>query len=148
MQSLSNRRELLESEKGSASLYEISKAREEMTVRYEETKRKLEQDELQKHKSRLIQIKDRLKAADYQQDQEMAFETRIGTNSGDWILDVPGFDHWAGKLTTGHHVLYVHGMPGAGKSTCCSLSLKCAPIYNTDIFKAKQHLPRPLLRGC
>lgn len=97
-----------------------------MTVRYEETKLKLQQDELQKHKSRLLQMKDRLMAADYQQDQVMAFEARIGTNSGDWILDVPGFDHWASNLTTGHHILYVHGMPGAGKSTDCSLSLKRA----------------------
>ncbi|KAL2272435.1 hypothetical protein FJTKL_06560 [Diaporthe vaccinii] len=120
LQSLANRRELLESEKGSASLYEISKAREEMAARHEAKKQELRRDEIEKHKWRLLQIKAQLGAADYQQDLEMAAEARNVTNSGDWVLQSPTFKHWADKAATRHSVLYVHGIPGAGKTTLVS----------------------------
>lgn len=115
LQSLANRRELLESEKGSASLYEISKAREEMATRHEAKKQELCRDEMERHKWRLLQIKAQLGAADYQQDLEMASEARNMTNAGDWVSESPTFKHWADKEATRHSVLYVHGIPGAGK---------------------------------
>ncbi|KAK7697207.1 hypothetical protein SLS64_013764 [Diaporthe eres] len=98
---------------GSASLYEISKAREEMAARHEAKKQELRRDEIEKHKWRLLQIKAQLGAADYQQDLEMAAEARNVTNSGDWVLQSPTFKHWADKAATRHSVLYVHGIPGA-----------------------------------
>ncbi|KAK2601326.1 hypothetical protein N8I77_010782 [Diaporthe amygdali] len=117
LQSLANRRDLLESEKGSASLYEISKAREEMAARHEAKKQELRQDEVEKRKWHLLQIKNQLEAADYQQDQEMAAEARNETNSGDWVLQSPAFQYWADKADTRHSVLYIHGIPGAALET-------------------------------
>ncbi|KAL2272437.1 hypothetical protein FJTKL_06560 [Diaporthe vaccinii] len=141
LQSLANRRELLESEKGSASLYEISKAREEMAARHEAKKQELRRDEIEKHKWRLLQIKAQLGAADYQQDLEMAAEARNVTNSGDWVLQSPTFKHWADKAATRHSVLYVHGIPGAGKEYAVVFSLKsqCA-VFDADNFKGKTTL--------
>lgn len=86
-----------------------------MTARHEETKQKLLQDELDKHKRRVLSVKDRLEAAEYQQDQEMASEARNDTDAGDWILRCPAFKHWSSKAVAGHEVLYLHGIPGAGK---------------------------------
>ncbi|KAJ0123834.1 hypothetical protein J7T55_012304 [Diaporthe amygdali] len=134
LQSLANRRDLLESEKGSASLYEISKAREEMAARHEAKKQELRQDEIEKRKWHLLQIKNQLEAADYQQDQEMASEARDETDSGNWVLQSPAFKHWANKTATRHSVLYVHGIPGAGKEYVVILRGQCA-VFDADNFK-------------
>lgn len=122
LQSLVHRRQLLESEKGSASLYEISRSREEMAAWHDKRKQELRLEQLEKHKWRLLHIKDRLEAANYQQDQEMATEARNGSDSGRWILQSPRFEKWANRASLGHDVLYVHGIPGAGKSASPQLS--------------------------
>lgn len=115
LQSLDNRRELLESEKGSASLYEISKVREEMAARHEAQKEERRQDEVEKHKGRLLKIRAMIEAPDYQQDQDIAAEARGVANAGDWVSQSPAFQNWADTTAPGHGVLYVHGIPGAGK---------------------------------
>lgn len=125
IESLARRRQLLESEKGSASLYEISKARQELATWHDERKREARLENLEKHKQRLLQIKEKLAAADYEQDQEMATEARSGVKTGDWLLKTPAYRKWADTTTTGHDVLYVHGVPGAGKSASASF---CNPI--------------------
>lgn len=86
-----------------------------MAARHEAKKQELRRDEMQKHKWRLLQIKAQLGAADYQQDLELGAEARNVTNAGDWVLQSPIFKHWADKAATKHSVLYVHGIPGAGK---------------------------------
>lgn len=86
-----------------------------MAARHEAKKQELRQNEIDKHKWRLLQIKAHFEAADYQQDQEMAAEARHMTNAGDWVLQSPAFKHWADRAAARHGVLYVHGIPGAGK---------------------------------
>lgn len=117
IQSLARRRQLLDTEKGSASLYEISKSRQELAAWRDERKREVRLENLEKHKQRLLHIKEKLEAADYQQDQELATEARSGVKTGDWLSQTPAFQKWVDMTTTGHDILYVHGMPGAGKST-------------------------------
>lgn len=112
-----------------------------MAARHEAKKQELRRDEIEKHKWRLLHIKAQLGAADYQQDLEMAAEARNVTNSGDWVLRSPTFKHWADKAATRHSVLYVHGIPGAGKEYAVVFSLKsqCA-VFDADNFKGKTTL--------
>lgn len=116
LRSLARRSELLESEKGSASLYEILRIRRQITDLQEESKQEISREKLEKHRWRLSYIKERLQAPDYCLDQEMATEDRNGSTSGDWILQQPDFREWTCKTTNEHSVLYVNGIPGAGKS--------------------------------
>lgn len=115
MESLNRRRELLESEKGSATLHEISKARDEIASLNEEIKRKGDIETLEKHKWQLSQVQEKLEAPDYQLDQEMATEDRTGGSSGTWVLQNPGFKKWIDRSTREHEILYVSGIPGAGE---------------------------------
>lgn len=86
-----------------------------MAARHEAKKEELRQDDIEKHKWRLLKIKAQLEAPDYQQDQEMAAEARNLTNAGDWVSQSPAFKNWVSNAATRHGVLYVHGIPGAGK---------------------------------
>ncbi|KAJ4393682.1 hypothetical protein N0V93_002897 [Gnomoniopsis smithogilvyi] len=120
LQSLTRHRELLESEKGSASLDEISKAREEIAALRETQQQELRSELLEKHRWRLLHIMEKLQATDYQQDQEMVTESRNGSDSGRWILNSTEFERWTDRSSLGHAILYIHGIPGAGKTTLVS----------------------------
>lgn len=115
LRSLSRRSELLESEKGSASLYEISRIREQISDLQEISRQQFSREKLEKHKWRLSYIKERLQAPDYCLDQEMATEDRNGSTSGEWVLQQPHFRQWTRKTINEHGVLYINGIPGAGK---------------------------------
>lgn len=86
-----------------------------MAARHDAKKEELRQDEIEKHKWRLLKIKAQLEASDYQQDQDMAAEAGSETNTGAWVSQSPVFKNWVSKTATRHSVLYVHGIPGAGK---------------------------------
>lgn len=120
LRSLSRRSELLESEKVSASLYEISRVREQISDLQEESRQQNSRERLEKHKWRLSYIKERLQAPDYCLDHEMATEDRNGSSSGGWVLQHPHFRQWICKATSEHGVLYINGIPGAGKTTLIS----------------------------
>lgn len=108
---------LLESEKVSASLYEISRIREQISDLQDESKQQIQQEKLEKHKLRLLCVKEKLQASNYYLDQEIATENRNGSASGTWVLQQPNFLAWNCKITEGHGVLYINGIPGAGKSS-------------------------------
>lgn len=59
-------------------------------------------------------IADKLGPPDYETDQYRASEQRFST-SGDWILKDPDFLAWLENRNTSFPILYLHGMPGAGK---------------------------------
>ncbi|RYP79052.1 hypothetical protein DL771_000030 [Monosporascus sp. 5C6A] len=120
LHSLASRRELLESEKTSACLYGIQALRESIDKAYREQTRQATEMNFEKHKSRITQIKQRLRAPDYQTDQEIHTEDRNGSASGQWIFKDPKFLSWSDKTSPGHRVLYVNGIPGAGKTTLMS----------------------------
>lgn len=115
MDSLKRRRELIESEKGSAALHEISKSREEIAAFNEELKKKGNLERFERHKERLAQVKEKLQAPDYHLDQEMATEDRNGSTSGTWVLRNSAFRKWFDMRTREHGILFVNGIPGAGE---------------------------------
>ncbi|KAI1775101.1 hypothetical protein F4818DRAFT_417845 [Hypoxylon cercidicola] len=118
--SLRSRRELLESEKGSATLYEIHKVRQDISVMQEEQKQSMTEERVEKHKARVFSIRGKLQAPNYQIDQEIATEDRQGYDSGVWIFGDPNFRAWSRNEASDHNVLYVNGIPGAGKTTLMS----------------------------
>lgn len=107
------RQELLESEKGSATLYEVHRLREDVAAQRAEQK----QEDIDRHKERMSRIQQRLQAPDYQVDQELSAEGRTSDDSGLWVFEDAKFKAWMN--CTEHAILYIHGIPGAGE---CVLS--------------------------
>lgn len=120
-----------------------------MTARHEAKKEELRQDDIEKHKWRLLKIKAQLGAPDYQQDQEMAVEAQNLTNSGDWVSQSPAFMNWVSNAATRHGVLYVHGIPGAGKDFGVVLYLHSDAQSSILTFsKVRPLWYHPSLRSC
>ena len=115
MQSLERRRQLIDGEKSSATLYEIEKVREEIEAVRTAQREQAEAGDLEKHQVRLAQIKQKLQFANYQLDQEISTEDRSGSNSGQWIFEDPRFLTWKDLEEGGNQVLFIHGKPGAGE---------------------------------
>ncbi|KAI6091204.1 WD40 repeat-like protein [Hypoxylon rubiginosum] len=121
--SMKRKRGLVESEKGSAVLYETHNLNQGISTIQADQKRLIQsmtQEILKNHKSRVSSIRKNLQAPQYQTDQEMAAERRQGSDSGAWIFENPYFLAWSNHDVTYHNVLYVNGIPGAGKTTLMS----------------------------
>ncbi|KAJ4419764.1 hypothetical protein N0V82_004807 [Gnomoniopsis sp. IMI 355080] len=100
------------------------------TALREERQQELRFELLEKHKWRLLHIREKLEATDYQNDQEMITEHRNGSDSGAWITKSPAFVRWTDRSATGHDVLYIHGIPGAGKTTLMSSIIEHLIVEN------------------
>ncbi|KAI0599781.1 hypothetical protein F4775DRAFT_583134 [Biscogniauxia sp. FL1348] len=120
LQSLKSRRELLESEKGSATLYEVHQVHKRVSDIYVEQRQWIDKEVLKRHKEQVSCIREKLQAPNYQVDQELAMEDRHGDSSRLWIFEESNFRVWSDKDITDHGVLYVNGIPGAGKTTLIS----------------------------
>ncbi|KAI0456380.1 WD40 repeat-like protein [Xylaria acuta] len=148
LQSMEKRRELLESEKGSATLYEVQKLRQDISDMYARQRNRTVQEDAEKHRREVCYVREKLEAPNYKLDQEMSTEDRHGYSSGTWIFEDPSFCSWSNYDTPGHGVLYVNGIPGAGKTTLMSavterfLDNKCSEGKNHCVayfyFKQKQ----------
>ncbi|KAI0857460.1 WD40 repeat-like protein [Xylaria cubensis] len=124
LQSMKNRHELLESEKVSATLYEVQRLRQDiLDTRVKETNRTVQED-AEKHRREVCIVREKLEAPNYRIDQEMSTEDRHGHGSGTWIFEDPSFCSWSNKDASGHCVLYVNGIPGAGKTTLMSVVIE------------------------
>ncbi|KAI1740463.1 WD40 repeat-like protein [Xylaria scruposa] len=124
LRSLEKRRELLESEKGSATLYEIQRMRQDISNIYAKERNRIVQEDAEKHRQEVCQIREKLEAPNYRIDQELSTEDRHGHSSGTWIFEDPSFCSWSNDNTLGHDVLYVNGIPGAGKTTLMSVVIE------------------------
>ncbi|KAJ4218040.1 hypothetical protein NW759_008634 [Fusarium solani] len=131
--SLKRHRTLLSDEKLTAAIIEVQQARREaqelrnvMEARFGELSRRLETDsekrsrqEVEAMKDGLLQarctISSQLSPGNYQDDQKLAFDQFFRSPSGDWVLQEPKFTEWL-KGSNGQ-ILYLHGMPGAGKQS-------------------------------
>ncbi|KAI5861652.1 hypothetical protein GGS23DRAFT_576006 [Durotheca rogersii] len=150
LHSLSKRRELLESEKSSAALLGIERLRQDFSDACKKHARQIAQVADERHRQRVSHICERLMPPNYQIDQEMSTEDRQGQNSGMWIFQDPSFRAWFSNDNdiVRHGVLYVNGIPGAGKTTLMSAVvarlLDCVrPKENASVvayfyFKQKQ----------
>ncbi|KAK3339412.1 hypothetical protein B0H65DRAFT_299455 [Neurospora tetraspora] len=123
LQALKRRKEILNSEKLSASLDQIIKLRAEIREVYTSQKQVADKQEEETHKERKRAIMGRLSIPDYQSDYRFFIDCRddsndkLGTSSGTWIFDNPIFQAWHLGDASGKRVLYIHGRPGGGKST-------------------------------
>ncbi|KAF4484481.1 Ankyrin repeat and KH domain-containing protein 1 [Colletotrichum fructicola Nara gc5] len=120
IQSLQSRRELLESEKLSASLSDIQTILHGINQIQQQQASIMNEEANEKHRLRIARIKEKLKAPDYFMDQEISTENRQGAETGQWITGNPIFQAWNDKMSHGHSVLYLNGIPGAGKTTLVS----------------------------
>lgn len=115
MKSLVRRGELLESVKLSASLDQIHIIRRQISDMYQEQIRTADENTREKHISRMALIKERLRAPEYFLDQEIAAQRRDGDDSGQWIFEELKYLSWSDTNALKHSVLYINGIPGAGK---------------------------------
>lgn len=116
MKSLVKRGELLESVKLSASLDHVHIIRRQISDVYQEQIRTADEKTQEKHLSRMALIKEKLRAPEYFLDQEIATQRRDGDDSGQWIFGEPEYLSWSDINSLNHSVLYMNGIPGAGKS--------------------------------
>ncbi|KAM0218257.1 hypothetical protein ACHAPQ_003956 [Fusarium lateritium] len=118
--SLASRRALLESEKASASLYEINNIREKISSVYQEQQCQARIHRDDRHRTYMREIKLKLQSPEYQINQEISTENRGESLSGQWIFKHSRFEPWYDSSTLGSMVLYINGIPGAGKTTLMS----------------------------
>ncbi|ESA43732.1 hypothetical protein GE21DRAFT_3722 [Neurospora crassa] len=119
LQSLESRRALLDSEKASATLFQIHQALEEIKENGREqadVKRLVEE---LKHEQQKELIKKRLDPPNYLRDHEQLLREKA-PDSGQWIFAYPRYRVWHNSSDSGSRILYVHGKPGGGKSTLIS----------------------------
>ncbi|KAI1125678.1 hypothetical protein F5Y10DRAFT_294447 [Nemania abortiva] len=68
---------------------------------------------------RISSIVDKLDPPDYKDDQSSALASRH-SGSGEWIFNTDIFKKWAHSNRMPESVLFIHGMPGAGKTIIAS----------------------------
>lgn len=105
----------MEREKASASLYGIQSLQGQIEDLREEHRLRFAHDDLELHRMRVLRIREKLQAPDYQIDQEISTEDRNGHLSGAWIFKEPRYEKWSNRSTSGHEILYVNGKPGSGE---------------------------------
>ncbi|KAI1752664.1 WD40 repeat-like protein [Xylaria castorea] len=137
LQSMKNRHELLESQKGSATLYEIQELRQDISKIYAEHRNQTVQEDAEKHRREVCYVREKLEAPNYGIDQEMSTEDRHGHSSGMWIFKDPSFCSWSNNDTSRHGVLYVNGIPGAGKTTLVSVIIE--ELLDSKCSNEKRH---------
>ena len=111
LDSLDRHKALIESEKGTLAIGEARKARE---IAEDHSTRAVERE----RKDRLRLLVERLKPADYARDQHAALKEWRRSQSGQWLWQHQDFQLWSDLNAKCNPLLYLHGIPGAGK---CSL---------------------------
>jgi hypothetical protein len=109
LDSLARHKELIESEKGTVTLLEIQGLHEITKLQFEE----IVGQEQMKQFSVLLE---KLNAPNYHLDQCAASEHRRGRSSGSWVLLDEKFQKWADISAEENPLLYIHGIPGAGRN--------------------------------
>ncbi|KAM5350500.1 hypothetical protein ACJ41O_007005 [Fusarium nematophilum] len=74
----------------------------------------------ERHRLLVREIKVKLQSPDYQVDQEISTEDRNGVASGSWLFTAPAFQTWYDSERPDGRIMYIHGIPGAGKTTLMS----------------------------
>ena len=93
------------------TIFEIQKLREMTETHFKKS------SELERKKQLDIVI-EKLSASNYQLDHYLASEQRRRTKSGEWILQTTEFQEWLDTDGSNNPLLYVHGIPGAGRVIC------------------------------
>jgi hypothetical protein len=106
---------LLDSEKSTATLYEIQTLREGINELREENERRAAREDLDRHNRRLVEIKEKIQPPNYRSDQLFITEVRHGWSFGRWFFEHDTFRAWYDRGSPDGRALFVHGKPGAGE---------------------------------
>ncbi|KAL1840879.1 hypothetical protein VTJ49DRAFT_7671 [Mycothermus thermophilus] len=126
LDSLKRRREMLESAKSTVTLHEIQTMQENIALIRQDHEKRVAQAELDQHRKRLEEIQQKLQSPDYKSDQLSSTNVRwtSGGSFGKWFFEHDDFKTWMSRESPGSRVLFVHGKPGAGKTTLMSAVLE------------------------
>lgn len=121
--SLKRHHSLLSDEKLTVVIEEVQELSTDFNDRLTEIRQAIRESDTKRHESLFSQkamIIAKIDPLDYESDQQTASRQRYESNSGDWILWDPKFRSWAHGDTSLDSVLFLHGMPGSGKTTLAS----------------------------
>ncbi|KAL9074938.1 MAG: hypothetical protein Q9157_004187 [Trypethelium eluteriae] len=113
LDSLGRHKEWIESEKSTAAILEAQAVRELAEARF------LEISQLEKRKQ-LSAVMEKLSPPDFQLDHDIATEQKKGSSTGQWISEDPKFLAWSEEQSWANPLLYIYGVPGAGKTILAS----------------------------
>ncbi|KAK0647033.1 hypothetical protein B0T16DRAFT_458896 [Cercophora newfieldiana] len=117
---LHTRRLLIESYKTAATFSTVEDMRLQLEALTIEANQQAQKREVDGHKDRMSQIRDKLDIPhipDHEMDRLISTEDVADSTCGQWLFSCPEYVKWADQNTTNHQILYVHGIPGAGKTT-------------------------------
>lgn len=132
LQKLKRYWDLLSDEKITATILEVQDLRVSVEDKLDELARKVQDLHIDDNESAALKYQEQLEkkrqfvlskldAPDYEYDFERASEERQGTSSGNWVLENETFQGWVDVTTSENRTLYVHEIPGTGKSLACRL---------------------------
>ncbi|KAL8707590.1 MAG: hypothetical protein Q9220_007431 [cf. Caloplaca sp. 1 TL-2023] len=117
LDSLERHKSLIESEKGTLVLIETQRTREMAEAQAQEAGERAGRDKV----NTLIE---KLDPADYGRDQYAASEQRRQHSSGAWLLQNTNYRRWSDLNVECNPLLYLHGIPGAGKTIMSSFIIE------------------------
>ncbi|KAK2745994.1 hypothetical protein FQN55_005816 [Onygenales sp. PD_40] len=136
LNSLSRRKELLDSQKGTVVFHEIQRLHEDASLE----SKKISQEEARK---RLETAMSKINAPNSQADHKAALEQRGKSESGKWILENLNFKAWS-AASVSMPLLYINAIPGAGKTILASFvieTLLAQPQIPVLFFYCKHQEP-------
>ncbi|OCL02208.1 hypothetical protein AOQ84DRAFT_349486, partial [Glonium stellatum] len=135
LDSLKRHRALLSDEKLTAAIEEIQDTRQlvlslQLHNRFQELSKQLYESHEKSAEKKATEVQEalyqqrhsvaeKLGPPDYEADHNRASKQRFSA-SGDWILQTPDFLNWLNPQNQSCSTLYMHGMPGAGKTILVS----------------------------
>ena len=94
LHSLESRRVLLDSEKATATLYQVQALRDGINDLREQNERRAAREELDRYNQRLAEIKAKIQPPNYRSDQAFSTKTGYGWSFGRWFFDYNAFRSW------------------------------------------------------
>src|SRR5947208_3650562 len=115
LNSLRRHKNLVESQAGLVAVMESQRARAVAEKHFEE-------DEKAERSRRSIAVIEKIRPPNCQVDQDCAAETRHESQTGQWILQHKQVKDWMNSQSTMNPLLWLNGIPGAGKLLCSTFS--------------------------
>ncbi|KAK3950192.1 hypothetical protein QBC32DRAFT_326366 [Pseudoneurospora amorphoporcata] len=129
LHSLRERRKLLDSEKGSAALYEIQQMNRKIGHLQKDQIENEAAARRERHARRIESINRRLGPPEYQEDYLSCINPRdipngVKSSPGQWFSADLRYQAWQNSNAPETQVLYIHGAPGSGKSTLMAATIQ------------------------
>ncbi|KAH7165444.1 hypothetical protein EDB81DRAFT_253192 [Dactylonectria macrodidyma] len=131
--SLKRHRALLSDEKLTVVIDDVQELSTDFNDRLAEIREAIKEKKTKHQDSvfnRKAQVNAKIGPLDYESDQRTASKQRYVT-SGTWVLEDPRFTKWAEGNMARDNILFLHGIPGSGKTTLASCII--------DHMRSKSH---------